>query len=159
MPKLRVLVVDDEPGMRESLHDVLDLAGFQVETAGDGVEALEELRKSRSEDAGGAAEMEFDAVVMDIVMPRMNGVEAFKEMQSRHPQTSVILMTGYSAFGLIDEAEKSGCRHILTKPLDIPKLLVLLPQLPLRGNGSTPPDPATPARVSLMAALEDGVPG
>lgn len=147
MPRPSILVVDDEPGMRETLRDVLDLVGFEVETASDGVEALEQLEKAIPKGGGHEAEPKngIAAVIMDIVMPRMNGVEALKQILGQWPDTLVILMTGYSISTLISEAQKSGCAHILKKPLNLQKLLELLPQPSLTGNGHGLPTPGRQA--------------
>lgn len=102
--------------MRETLTDILAVNGHEVLSAGDGQEAVD---RTSGEDG-------FDTVLMDIVMPRKNGVEALGEIRRLHPDLPVILMTGYSVPDLIDEAQRLGCRVILPKPLDIPRLLSLL---------------------------------
>lgn len=114
----RVLVVDDDPGMRETLQDILLLQGFDAGAAADGLEALEELRR-----------IGFQLVLMDIMMPRMNGVEALRAIRREQPGAVVVLMTGYTVDDLIAEARQNGCRHILHKPLDVPALLRLLPAI------------------------------
>src|SRR5262249_36910138 len=68
----------------------------------------------------------FDVVLMDIKMPGMNGVAAFKAMKAKRPSLRVILMTAYAAQDLIAEAEREGILRVLPKPIDLPALLSLL---------------------------------
>ncbi len=98
----RVLVADDNRTMTEALRDVLEAKGYEVTVAFDGVEAVEKV-----------SEAEFDCVLMDIRMPRMNGVEAFKQIKKLSRETNVILMTAYSVEALIDEARSEGVLAVL----------------------------------------------
>src|SRR5579859_7235497 len=78
----RVLIVEDEPSMRTLLHKILDGAGFAVDEAGDGVEGLERLTRH-----------DFDVVLLDVWMPRMNGLEVLSELHRRGSNQRVILMS------------------------------------------------------------------
>lgn len=111
----RALVVDDDRSMVRTLSDVLSLKGWQVTTAYSGREAVEKSQ-----------EAEFDVVLMDVKMPEMNGVEAFKVMKERDPDVRVVLMTAYAAQELLIEAEHEGVLRILSKPVDFAVLLPLL---------------------------------
>lgn len=79
----RVLVVDDEPQVRELLQSVLVGAGFEVETAEDGVDALEKMHSMKSQ-----------CVITDLQMPRMDGRKFADEIKRLFPQVPVIMMTG-----------------------------------------------------------------
>ena len=111
----RALVVDDDRSSVKTLTDVLSLQGWQVTQAFSGKEAVEK-----------SAEAEFDVVLMDVKMPEMDGVEAFKAMKARDPNVRVVLMTAYAAHELLMEAEREGVVRILSKPVDFAVLLPLL---------------------------------
>ena len=86
----RVLVVDDEPGLRRALTRLLQASGISVRTADDGAMATEIL-----------AEESFDVALVDLMMPRMNGLELLAHIRERHAGTQVVLMT---AFGDVETA-------------------------------------------------------
>ncbi len=111
----RVLIVDDEPELTEALADVLELKGIEVATADNGAQALERLRSEP-----------FDCVLMDIMMPGMNGVETLRRAREIVPGIIVILMTAYTVDDLMEEAEREGAFSILTKPIDIPSFVTFL---------------------------------
>jgi CheY-like chemotaxis protein len=100
----RILIVDDEPAVRRFTARVLVQEGFVVAEAADGAEALVLVR------AGPV-----DAVVSDIVMPRVNGVELLKALAASHPQLPVILMSGYASAQLEGMGIAAPC-GMLTKP-------------------------------------------
>jgi len=80
-----LLVVDDDRGMRDTLLDILEDRGFLVSVAVDGIEALEAIKTER-----------YDLMLMDIVMPRMNGVEVLKQLKEIDSGVIVIMMTAYA---------------------------------------------------------------
>ncbi|MDP3092564.1 MAG: response regulator [Nitrospira sp.] len=108
MPKavsgLRVLVVDDDADMRMALADALIDAGYAVCTAGDGLQALEQLAKRR-----------FDVIVTDYQMPRMNGAELLAASRKRFPITPVIIVSGAGP-ALEQVARERGAFAFLRKP-------------------------------------------
>ena len=110
----RALIVDDDRLMVRTLSDVLRLKGWEVQTAYNGAEALN------------AVHVGFDVVLMDIKMPGMDGVAAFKAMKALMPGVRVILMTAYTAQELIGEAEREGVMRVLPKPVDVAALLELI---------------------------------
>lgn len=116
--KMRVLVVDDDVAMCETLSDILEDKGYQVITANDGCQAVEQAKQS-----------DFDFVLMDIKMPRLNGVEACKIIRSENPNVKVVLITAYAMEDLVQEALKDDTVRIFFKPLDIGKVLKLLQDL------------------------------
>src|SRR5918912_3051026 len=108
-----VLVVDDEGAVRRFAARVLERDGFGVLEATDGLHALEMMR-----DHGPSV----DAVVSDIVMPRMNGVELMGALAASHPDLPVILMSGYATAALSEMGIASPC-SILPKPFPAERLL------------------------------------
>ena len=83
--KNRLLVVDDEESLRTVLCSELVSEGFKVQNAGDGDEAIEILNKE-----------EFDLVLLDIKMPRVNGFDVLKHVKEKHPATKVVMLTGFA---------------------------------------------------------------
>jgi len=111
----RVLVVDDDRSMVRTLADVLRLTGWEVATAYTGAAAVEL-----------AATQSFDVVLMDVKMPGMDGVTAFRGMKSAQPGIRVVLMTAFAAPDLLAGAEAEGVMRVMSKPVDIASLLTLL---------------------------------
>jgi two-component system cell cycle sensor histidine kinase/response regulator CckA len=108
-----VLVVDDEPGVRQFASRVLREAGYGVEEATDGLDALRLIR---------SRPVDLHAVVSDIVMPRMNGVELLQSLSLERPRLPVILMSGYGSDQLGRRGIVSPC-GVLAKPFE-PELLL-----------------------------------
>jgi two-component system cell cycle sensor histidine kinase/response regulator CckA len=108
-----VLVVDDEDAVRRFACRVLDRAGFDVLEATDGAQALELIQRRRGE---------LEAVVSDIVMPRMNGVELMQALATSEPDLPVILMSGYATEALTDMGIAAPC-SIIPKPFSAERLL------------------------------------
>ena len=111
----RILVVDDDHDMAKTLSEILQLQGWQVSVAHDGLEAVRAFEAQP-----------FDAVLMDVRMPVMNGVAAFKAMKALRPDVKVVLMTAFAAQEMLADAEENGVLRILSKPVDIRSLLALL---------------------------------
>jgi two-component system response regulator HydG len=113
----RILIVDDDRQMVRTLSDILRLRGWDVQGAFSGEEAVECV-----------AVQHYDAVLMDVRMTGMTGVDALKAMKARRPGIRVILMTAYAANELIAEGERQGALRVLSKPVALPGLLELLDQ-------------------------------
>jgi len=113
--KLRILIVDDDRRMAETLMDILMVKGYEAETAYSGPDALDIVNKGY-----------FDLVVTDIKMPKMNGVELYKAIKGLKPDLPVVLMTAYSTDRLVKEGLEEGAIATLTKPLDINLIFSLL---------------------------------
>ena len=122
-----LLVVDDDRGMRDTLLDILEARGYRVSVAADGIEALEAIKTVR-----------YDLLLMDILMPRMNGVEALKQLRKIDNSVIVIMMTAYAVQDLIEEALREGVYRVLYKPLDIDEALSLIDEAVSGGNGAGP---------------------
>jgi DNA-binding NtrC family response regulator len=110
--KASVLLVDDDKDMTETLSDILTDMNYRVETANNGLEAIEKV-KTRA----------FDTVLLDIKMPGINGVETFKEIKKIRPEAVVMLMTAQSVEELVAEALEEGAYGIMYKPIDTKKLI------------------------------------
>ncbi len=110
---LDLLLVDDEPDMVRGLRRILLARGYRVDVAHSGQEAVEKTR-----------EHEPDGVLMDIRMPGMNGVEAYRHIRRQCPEVFVIFMTAYS--DLAEQACQEGAVEVLSKPLEVEQLFPLL---------------------------------
>jgi CheY-like chemotaxis protein len=117
-------VVDDEPVVRRFAARVLEAEGFLVFEAADGADALRLLQEEVPD---------VDAVVSDIVMPRLNGVELLQVLSSTHPKLPVLLMSGYAGGELEGMGIAAPC-GILAKPFAPERLVVELRRC-LRGAG------------------------
>ncbi|MHC4859100.1 MAG: response regulator [Planctomycetota bacterium] len=105
---LRVLVVDDEPKIRQLLQRLLEREGYRVSTAGDGAAALEEILRERPA-----------LVITDLKMPGMDGVELLKRARSIDPDLPVVLITAYASMETAVEALREGVDDYITKPFSI----------------------------------------
>lgn len=117
MKKKRVLVVDDEETLRRLLATELESDSFEVETAGDGEEAIEVVRKKSEKDE------RFDIVILDIEMPKTDGWEALKHIKKNSPGTKVIILTGFDQVKNVIEAWGLGASDFVSKPYDLRKIL------------------------------------
>jgi CheY-like chemotaxis protein len=112
-----ILLVEDDPDIREAIHDVLTEEGYDVAVADTGLQALDRLR-------GG--EPLPDLILLDLMMPVMDGWQ-FRAEQKRHPDWSAIPVIVLSAVGNTHEkADSIGALGCLRKPLDIDELLEML---------------------------------
>lgn len=110
---LKVLVVDDEPGMRETLVDILETVGYEVSAAGDGEQALDAVREN-----------DVDVVVMDVQMPKRDGVSVLQQL--RPPPPTIIMMTAYAIEERLRSAVDANAFAILHKPFAVNRLLSLI---------------------------------
>jgi DNA-binding response OmpR family regulator len=108
----RILVVDDEESLRLSLKFKLKSAGFDVDVATDGEDAVEKLKAKPA-----------DVVLLDINMPRMSGIEALNYIRQTYPKTEAIMLTGFADFSTAIECLKMGARDYLVKPVDTTELV------------------------------------
>ncbi len=112
---IRILVVDDEPGMRKSLADILLDEGYEVEVAEGGQKAVELCSQKA-----------FDVVIMDVRMPGLDGVEALRQIRAHQSGTRVILMSAFGVDDLKYQALDEGAIAFLEKPLDIDAVVELI---------------------------------
>jgi two-component system, chemotaxis family, chemotaxis protein CheY len=108
----RVLVVDDESTIREIIAEALQEAGYDVDTAAHGAEALELIHRSPPE-----------AIILDLMMPRLDGI-GFVDLMRLNPQfASVPIVLVTAAYGAIQMAERIGARACITKPFELDELV------------------------------------
>jgi two-component system, sensor histidine kinase and response regulator len=115
--KLRVLVVDDEPGMREGCRRALTLAGFAADTASDLDEALALLRRNV-----------YELFLIDVMLPGGSGLDLLDPILSRDPDATCIIITGFSSIEVAVEAIRRGAYNFLSKPFTSDTLLVAVNQ-------------------------------
>jgi CheY-like chemotaxis protein len=116
----RVLVVDDDRQMVKTIRAILDHRGWQSTAAYSGEEAV----------AAAQGQPPFNAVLMDVRMPGMNGVDACLAMRQVHPDMPVFLMTAYAAQEILAQARRAGVTTIMPKPIAWPKLMAHLDRIP-----------------------------
>ena len=110
-----ILVVDDEISFREMLTALLKPEGYSVVTAADGVEAINFLQSSV-----------FDLVLLDIKMPRVDGIEVLRFIQDNCISTQVIVLTGVGDIRIAVECMKLGAYHYITKPYTVDELNAII---------------------------------
>ncbi|MBI3011406.1 MAG: response regulator [Candidatus Omnitrophica bacterium] len=111
MPKPRILVADDEEGVRESLNLILG-EEYELVFAKDGEETVAHLRREP-----------FELVLLDIKMPKLDGLEVLKRIKGNGMSTPVLVLTAYQSVELAKEAVKLGALDYLPKPFDRESLL------------------------------------
>lgn len=118
----RVFIIDDDQDHAESIADILEMRGYEVEVAFSGEEGAERFR-----------EADFDLVLLDVKLPGMNGVETFFEFRRIRPDAKVLMMTGFSVEQLVAQAVENGALGVLHKPFAIEELLEALESVKPRG--------------------------
>jgi len=130
---MKVLVVEDEPAVRDALARSLRFEGYDVDTAADGAAALAALAASPA-----------DAVVLDVMMPRMDGLEACRRMRAAGDTTPVLMLTARDGVGDRVAGLDAGADDYLLKPFALEELLArvraLLRRARLTGPGDAPDD-------------------
>ncbi len=114
----RILIVDDEMPMREVVAEILELDGYAVETASDGIEGLKKYRKGK-----------FDLVITDLIMPHQDGISMISELKKEFPDARVIAISGTQRMTLITDAVEVNANRIVAKPFDQRELLDAVAQL------------------------------
>src|SRR5207249_168114 len=116
MAKGRVLVVDDEADLRKSARLILTKAGYDVVEAEDGEKAIQAIRS-------GDNPLLVDTIIMDLVMPKVNGMEAIAFMRSQFPKVPILVLTGHPNVENAAQLFKQGVVDYLVKPIVPDKLL------------------------------------
>ena len=115
MTNKQILIVDDEPIVRESIRDWLKDAGYEVATAETGEEALEMMKKQ-----------DFSVLILDIRLPGKTGISVLREVKAFKPEIKSIIITAYPTSELAAEAKELGAIDYLIKPIapdDLEKLI------------------------------------
>jgi two-component system nitrogen regulation response regulator NtrX len=111
----RILIVDDEQGIRATLGQLLEFEGYEVRAVGNAVDAISEYQKQRP-----------DLVFLDVKMAGIDGVEALKKIKELDPSAIVVMISGHATIQTAVEATQLGAYDILEKPLDTDRILVTL---------------------------------
>lgn len=104
----RILIVDDQKGVRRLLEELFKKEGFIIDCATDGQEAIQKTGSFNPH-----------IILMDMKMPKMNGLEAAQEILNKYPDSAIIMMTAYGEIQVVKEAIEAGVKKCLTKPFDI----------------------------------------
>ncbi|ANZ36505.1 DNA-binding response regulator [Lentzea guizhouensis] len=123
---MRILVVDDDRAVRESLRRSLQFNGYQVETAGDGMQALESVTAARP-----------DAMVLDVMMPRLDGLEVCRRLRSTGDDLPILVLTARDAVSDRVSGLDAGADDYLPKPFALEELLARLRALLRRATHDT----------------------
>jgi two-component system nitrogen regulation response regulator NtrX len=114
-----VLVVDDEPGIRSVLADVLSDEGYDVRTAEDGLQALDRLDREEGASVSHAAGRRPDLVLLDVWLPGMGGIDVLSAIKERSPDLPVVMISGHASIDVAVNAVKMGAFDFLEKPLTL----------------------------------------
>lgn len=107
MTALKLLIVDDDRDFADSLAEALELFGHQVDIRFTGEAGIEAAKKDT-----------YDAILMDIGLPGLNGVESLLKIKHANPEPHCFLLTGYSADHISKQGVEAGAIEVLTKPID-----------------------------------------
>lgn len=111
----KILVVDDEKSIRSTLKDILELEKYKVDEAADGFECLVKVKQNS-----------YDIIILDIKMPKMDGMEAIERLSELSPDTPIIMISGHGTIDTAVEAVKKGAFDFIQKPMDLNRLLITI---------------------------------
>ncbi len=111
----RILVIDDERSIRNTLKDILEYEKYQVDLAEDGIKGIEKVKSA-----------EYDVVLCDIKMPGMDGIEVLEQLTQLAPDTPVVMISGHGNIDTAVESIKKGAFDYIEKPLDLNRLLITI---------------------------------
>ena len=136
----RILIVDDEADIRDSLETLLTLEGFRVDLAADGHAGLDQLTRSP-----------YDLLLLDLALPGESGIDLLPRIKALVPELPVIMITAYGTVGNVVDAIRAGASNFIQKPWDNEKLLADIRsrhrQEPRRAGGRLPQTDAQTALV------------
>ena len=139
----KIMVVDDDPGMRITLEGIIEEEGYDVVGAKNGHEAIQLAKEHR-----------FGLIFMDIKMPGINGVDAYREIKKISPESVVVMITGFSLGELIKKAMEEGAYAVVYKPFDMGQIIDIV-QAVLKTTVALVVDDRATDRKPLRAILED----
>jgi two-component system, NtrC family, nitrogen regulation response regulator NtrX len=111
----KILVIDDEKSIRNTLKEILEYEGHEVQDAADGLEGLKKIESEK-----------FDIVLCDIKMPKMDGLELLDKIMELQSETPVIMISGHGTIETAVDAIKKGAYDFISKPLDLNRMLITL---------------------------------
>ena len=111
----RILVIDDERSIRNTLKDILEYEKYEVDQAEDGNKGIELIRSA-----------EYDVVLCDIKMPGLDGIEVLERVVVLTPDTPVVMISGHGNIDTAVESIKKGAFDYIEKPLDLNRLLITI---------------------------------
>jgi two-component system, NtrC family, nitrogen regulation response regulator NtrX len=111
----KILIVDDEIPIRRTLREILEFEQYDVDEASDGLEAVSKVQKTK-----------YDVVIMDIKMPKMDGIEALERLQILSPETPVVMVSGHGNIETAVDAVKKGAFDYISKPPDLNRMLITI---------------------------------
>ncbi len=111
----KVLIVDDELPIRRTLRDILEFEQYDVDEAADGLECIAKVQKEK-----------YDVVIMDIKMPKMDGIEALERLQILAPELPVVMVSGHGNIETAVDAVKKGAFDYISKPPDLNRMLITI---------------------------------
>ena len=112
---VKILVIDDERSIRNTLKEILGFEGYSVEVAENGILGLEIVKNA-----------DFDIILCDIKMPEMDGIEVLGKILEIKPETTVVMISGHGNIDTAVEAIKKGAFDFIVKPLDLNRLLITI---------------------------------
>ena len=112
---VKILVIDDERSIRNTLKDILGFEGYAVEVAENGLLGIEMVKST-----------DFDIILCDIKMPEMDGIEVLEKIMELKPETTVVMISGHGNIDTAVEAIKKGAFDFIVKPLDLNRLLITI---------------------------------
>lgn len=111
----RILVVDDDKSIRRTLKDILEFEKYEVIEANDGLDCMVKLKQNQ-----------FDVVILDVKMPKMDGMEVMEKIQTTKPELPVVMISGHGNIDTAVEAVKKGAFDFIQKPPDLNRLLITI---------------------------------
>ncbi len=111
----KILIVDDDKGIRNTLREILQFEKYTVDEATDGLDCLVKIKQNK-----------YDVIIMDIKMPKMDGMEAIERVQILSPETPVVMISGHGNIDTAVEAVKKGAFDFISKPPDLNRLLITI---------------------------------
>ncbi len=111
----KILLVDDDQGIRRTLRDILEFEGYEIEESPDGLDCVTKLKKK-----------DYDAVIMDVKMPRLDGMDALERIQFLKPEIPVIMISGHGNIDTAVDSVKKGAFDFIQKPPDLNRLLITI---------------------------------
>jgi len=110
-----ILIIDDEKAIRKTLSEILSYEGYKIDEAGDGEEGLKKVR-----------EKEYDVILCDIKMPKIDGIEFLEKAKETNPDIPIIMISGHGTIETAVEAVKKGAYDYISKPPDLNRLLITI---------------------------------